>query len=166
MDPEVESAWQERNNGLLAFIDKEADRYRDLSEYSRIYYRTLDLVSIVCSVLAPVAVVSSANGLTAFGIGDQYVRGIAVILTILIGLTESIRRTFRHEQRWARAMVTLVTLKKDKQLYIDAQIGKSIGSEEWIQNYKSLYQSVDMATHTEMTAFFEAVFEAEKDRKK
>jgi hypothetical protein len=161
MTDSVEAAWSERHTKLLEHADKETARYQDFAERSRVAARALNVISLFASVLAPVAVVSSAGGLSAFHIPDNTIKAIAVSLTIILGLTEGARRIFRFEQRWAGAMVAWLEIEKNKEVYLDNQVAKPIGSDEWVANLAKLRQGIEAATNSETTEFFRTVLSGE-----
>jgi hypothetical protein len=161
-----QGTWQSREDDLIKHINEEIERYKGFSERSRVAGRSLSVCSLVCSVLAPVAVVSQGgnNGLAALGFNESHIAAVAVILTILLAFLEGLRRTFRFEQRWAEGLLAWVAIEREREIYLDSQIDKAVGSDDWIKNLTSLRQAVDRAISVETSAFFEPITAASKPK--
>lgn len=163
---EADAAWKQRENDLLGYLDSEIKRYTKFARRSRIAGRTISIIALICSVLAPVTVVSGAQGgglsLAALSISQNTLTAASVVLTILLGLVDGLRRTFRFEQSWAGAMTALIAIERAREGYLDNQVGKTVGSEPWVANLVNLRKSTESVAQAETKQFFEVVLNEDK----
>ncbi|MGJ5019723.1 SLATT domain-containing protein [Bradyrhizobium oligotrophicum] len=161
---DVQSEWSQREQDLLRRIEEDILRYLAYSQKSRLLGRALSVISLFCSVVAPVTVISSASNLTSIGMSNSGMAAASVILTVLLGLIEGLRRIFGYEQRWVSSMTSAIALKSERDRYLDDRIGKEIGSEEWKQAFLHLREGVDAIVARETSEFFRNVLSAPKSR--
>jgi hypothetical protein len=159
---ELEAAWAEREKDLIEKINGEIARYWNYSTSTRKIARAMSVTSLFCSVLAPVTVISSASNLSAFGVSQIAMTELSVLLTVLLGFVEGLRRIFGFDQRWFGAMTAMVAVKNQKEHYLDSQIGKTIGSDEWKDTLLSTRAAVEAAAAGEMSGFFKNLLSGPK----
>jgi hypothetical protein len=156
---ELEAAWAGREKDLMEIIDGEISRYWNYSTATRWKARTASVIALFCYVLAPVTVVSSASNLSVFGMLAPDLAKLSLVLSVLFGFVEGVRRIFGFDQRWVGAMMAMVSVKSQKERYLDSQIGKAIGSEEWKDNLLRTRAAVEAAATGEMSDFFKNMLE-------
>jgi hypothetical protein len=127
--------WLAREKHLIKWLDGRIKFYSIWAEFNRYGQRLTSLVILVCAVLAPVAVTSkSGAGLGVFDLKEATIGRIALIVTLLIGVSEGLRRLFRFDRRWLICANCREELLEAKEEYLDSQIGIAIGSEEWVKH--------------------------------
>jgi hypothetical protein len=161
---EVEAEWVEREKNFMREIDEEISRYWEYSTSTRWKARAASVISLFCYVLSPVTVITSASNLSVFGMSSQDLAKLSLVLSVLFAFVEGMRRIFGFDQRWVGAMMAMVAVKNQKERYLDSQIGKAIGSDEWKDALLSARAAVEAAAAGEMSDFFKNMLEAAKPR--
>jgi hypothetical protein len=161
---DTRTEWADREKALLLQISDEVERYWSYAEKTRRIARATSVISLFCSVLAPVTVVSSAANLSALNISQPTMIGLSVVLTVLLAFVEGLRRIFSFELRWAGAIAALASVKNQRERYLDSQVGKEIGSEEWKANFFATRLAVETAAHVETSEYFKNVLNQSKPR--
>ena len=139
-----EDQWAARARALLEEMNGRLAFYAYWAEVNRKGQRITSLLIVVCSVLAPVTVISTPEvGLGIFGLGVAATKALSLIFTITVALSEGVRRVFRFEHRWAVCANCRETIKRQRDKFIDQQIGKQVGSEEWIANLTTTRNAFD-----------------------
>lgn len=139
------------------FVDQVTDTIAWYSHHmKRNWYthRTISVFVMIGSVFTPMLVAGSS--LTIFGISDNFIRGAAIISTILLSILEGLRRIFRFEQRWSTCFWARNDLKKLRDQYRVAQIGEEIGSDVWLKNLQRLKDKYYAITEKESRDFLES----------
>jgi fumarate reductase subunit D len=96
--------WNARENEHLKTIDKELKWYRGHAKWNRIAHRIASIVVLFCSIVAPITVAGDdKTSILIFGyhIDKAQLSSIALIVTLILALTEGLRRLFHFEQQWA-----------------------------------------------------------------
>ena len=101
--------------------------------------------------------------LAVFDVDPLYLSQLAVALTLILGLTEGVRRLFHFEQRWAAGYRLRQGLHDAREGYLDSQIGKDVGSDGWITNYKELRNKSVELENADTGRFFESVLGSRGD---
>ncbi len=150
---DFEAAWTDREKDLLLQIDNEIARYWGYAERTRRIARTMSVISLFCSVLAPVTVISSASNLSALSISQPVMAALSVLLTVLLAFVEGLRRIFGFDQRWAGAITALASVKNQKGRYL-----------EWTSNLLATRLAVETAAHGETSEYFKNVLSQAKPK--
>lgn len=133
-------AWNGREVQALARIDEAVKYFTKMERRNRYGARILAFTVLICAVLAPVTVASSGKNapITLLGITEDNVSRLALVVTMLLALSEGLRRTFRFEQRYGTCLVSLEELEYLRETYVDSQLDKPVGSADWLKNLTDL----------------------------
>jgi hypothetical protein len=130
---EENEQWLEREKAVLDNINSRIEFYSTWCEVNRLGQRVASIIVLICAVIAPVAVISTkASGLGILGFTEEAIKATALIVTVTLALTEGVRRVFRFDHRWAVCAMCRERLLQLHGDYKDAQIGREIGSPEWV----------------------------------
>jgi hypothetical protein len=115
----------EREANVLEDIRQTRHYYSKSAREARLLHSTISVIVLVCSVIAPVAVVSSTGsaGLALFGVGEKVVAQVAVIVTIILALCEGVRRSFQFDMRWMTCVQAREQLRQLCDTYLDGKVG-------------------------------------------
>lgn len=164
--PPENPIWLEREKRLIERANKHIARYKRIAVRSRQSERATSIVTLVCSLLAPVAVVASVasagNTPGLFGVSPVLAAEIALVLTLVLAFSEGLRRLFRFEQRWSAAVVAGFTIEKIREIYLDKQAEHILGSDAWIKSLAAFRDEMDAVAHSEAQEFFQTVLSREK----
>jgi len=157
--------WAAREKELVDELDGRIKFYVHWCEVNRKWQRATAIAALVCSILAPISVISKPGfGIGIFGLGEDAIRGIALILTLILGLTEGLRRIFRFEHRWHVCALCREKLLQLRALYLDNQIGVEIGSDDWTKNLSSARKRLTEIVNDHVEDFAKMLKEAEGSR--
>lgn len=136
----MDEAWKAREEQALSRIDDGVKYFTKMERRNRYCARILAFTVLVCAILAPLTVASSGKNapITLFGLSEPNVSRLALGVTMLLALSEGLRRTFRCEQRYGTCLVSLEELEYVRETYVDLQISKPIGSDAWVKNLNDL----------------------------
>lgn len=164
--PPENPVWLEREKRLIERANRHIARYKRIAVRSRQCERAASMVTLACSLLAPVAVVASAvsagNSAPLFGLSPVIAAEVALVLTLILAFAEGLRRSFRFEQRWSAAVVAGFTIEKIREIYLDKQAEHILGSEGWIRSLVAFRDEMDAVAHSEAQEFFQTVLSREK----
>jgi fumarate reductase subunit D len=138
-DASVVQAWKNREEQALGRLTRDLNWYVRWSSYNRWLARSLAMIVLICAVLAPVTVASTGEaGIRVFGISAERVSQLALMVTLVLAFAEGLRRTYRFDQRYATCLNARDELGVIHENYLDSQVGKQIGGDEWINNLTAL----------------------------
>lgn len=164
--PPENPVWLDREKRLIERANKHIARYKRIAVRTRRLERTAGMVTLICSLLAPVAVVASAVSVGStvglFGLSPMLAAEVALGLTLILAFSEGLRRTFRFEQRWSAAVVAGFTIEKIREIYLDQQAEHILGSDAWIKALVAFRDEMDAVAHSEAQEFFQTVLGREK----
>jgi hypothetical protein len=161
--PPENPVWLEREKRLMERANKHIARYKRIAVRSRQCARAISVVTLVCSLLAPVAVVATAGASGGlFGLSQTVAVETALVLTLILAFSEGLRRSFRFEQRWSAAVVAGFTIEKIREIYLDNQAEHILGSDSWIRSLVAFRDEMDAVAHSEAQEFFQTVLSREK----
>jgi hypothetical protein len=152
---------------VLERLQRSIRYYSNRIKFARAGHYTVGLITLVCSVLAPMAVITTArkpSDLSLFGISNETIAQLAVVLTLLLGLTEGVRRLFRFSERWMTCSTTRAKLNELMKEYKLSQIPVAVGSETWIKNLGELHKNIRVAEMEEEGGFFDRLKEPSPPR--
>jgi fumarate reductase subunit D len=111
--------WNARENEHIKMIDKELKWYRRHATWNRIAHRVASIVVLVCSVLAPITVVSGDE--TFISIFRYHIDKVhlSLLVTLTLALAEGMRRLFHFEQQWATSNRVERALLDARSTYLD-----------------------------------------------
>lgn len=165
-DEKIDQLWRQREKDLIEDINTSIEYYSKQASRARGCHRTIGVTVLIGSVLAPVAVVSSAGttaGLALFGVADERLAQVAVVITIVLSLCEGLRRLFEFDQRWITCVVAKEQLRRLRDVYLDEQIADAVGAENWVSKLTSLRSAVNETRTQEEVGFFKRLNEARMD---
>jgi fumarate reductase subunit D len=151
---------------VLDRLEKSIGYYRNRVKYARAGHYMVGLTTLICSVLAPMAVITTAgkpSDLSVFGISNEIIARLAVVLTLILGLTEGIRRLFKYSERWMTCFRSQAKLGELLQLYRLSQIPLAVGAEAWIKNLDDLQKNIRAVETEEEGGFFDRLKVTTKD---
>jgi fumarate reductase subunit D len=143
---------------MLKRLEQELAWYIKWTSINRLSQRTLSIIVLVCAVLAPITVSSgSEGGLMVFGLSKDAISKIALIVTLTLALAEGLRRIFHLEARYVTCINAREALYRIRDNYLDEQVGKEVGSEEWIKNLAGARKAMDELLMSDIREFSELV---------
>ena len=157
--------YRTEEHDVLARLQRSIRYYSTRIKLSRAGHYTVGSITLVCSVLAPMAVITTVgkpSDLLLFGISNETIAQLAVVLTLLLGLTEGVRRLFRFSERWMTCFTTRAKLNELMQVYKLSQIPVAVGTEKWIKNLIELRKNVRVAEIEEEGGFFDRLKQPSK----
>ncbi|WP_144083188.1 hypothetical protein [Rhizobium leguminosarum] len=163
MDESNANEWKKREQALLGEIADSLKFYGGVQKVARYWQRVISSVVMIGSILAPATVATGAAtsgkqiDLTLLGIQSSSLASISLVITLLVAVAEGFRRIFRFERRWASAWLSGQTLHAAKEDYLDAVIGKPVGSPEWVSEFQKLRKSINGAKNQDGEEFFQSV---------
>lgn len=135
--------WSDREKQALGRLNRDLSWYVRWAGYNRWFARCLAMIVLICAVLAPVTVASTGEaGIRVFGISADRVSQLALIVTLVLAFAEGLRRTYRFDQRYATCLNARDELGIILETYLDSQVGKEVGGEEWVKNLTGLRQKM------------------------
>jgi fumarate reductase subunit D len=152
--------WNARENEHLKTIDKELKWYRGHAKWNRIAHRIASIVVLFCSIVAPITVAGDdKTSILIFGyhIDKAQLSSIALIVTLILALTEGLRRLFHFEQQWATSNRVERALQDARSDFLDQRVLYSVGTEKWIEEYSKSRKSVAALINSDSEEFFEAI---------
>jgi Protein of unknown function (DUF4231) len=147
----------EREADLLEEIRKTRHYYSKSAREARFFHDAIGIVVLVGSVIAPIAVVSSAGtqvGLALFGINEKFVAQIAVIVTVILSLCEGLRRSFQFDMRWTTCVQAREQLRQLCDVYLDGKVEFARDSAERHKRLEELRQKTYEIRAQEESGFF------------
>jgi hypothetical protein len=133
----VEELWLGREQQMLGELNGRIRFFIIWALFNQISQRFLSNVVLVCAVLAPV-IVTSGEG-TGLGVffsdpSSSLFKKLSLGITLTLALAEGLRRTFQFDHRWAVCANCRERLLSLRDAYLDQQVGKAAGSEDWVTN--------------------------------
>lgn len=155
--------WKEREKALIRRLDSTIERYSFRAEKARLRHRRIGIILLVCSVLAPIAVAGGGGNISLVPPGVAQV--LALALTIIVALSDGLRRMFRFDRQWHACARTRNAMRAAKIQYEDEKVGLEVGSVEWLKIYTILKIEAKRLKDEETDEFFNVV-NAEMDQSK
>jgi Protein of unknown function (DUF4231) len=156
-EKKLEEAWRHREAKIVDAINTVADEnYRVSTVYKR-WHLSCSVIVMVCAVLAPLFIASSRT--TNFTIQSDSLNIISLSLTVILGITEGLRRIFRFEQRWYAYYSASNALVQTRERYLDNTVEHVPGSEKWKEEFFSLHKEVQVIFNEQNKLFFQGVLE-------
>jgi hypothetical protein len=170
-DAQREAAtWHRRHEKLIDELNGHIVWYKTHAETNRAFHIALSVIVLFLAVIAPLTIVSASgaigtttsggNTLAAFGLSSSSMAQISLVLTIVLGVTEGLRRFFRFEHKWHSFYTSWLTLRHLREAYKDAQARVTGGTEQWWNNYASARTAMQSRVENETQGYFAAMFAA------
>jgi fumarate reductase subunit D len=165
---EENEQWLEREKAVLDNIIGRIEFYSLWCEVNRWGQRIASIIVLICAVVAPVAVISTkASGLGTLGFTEEAIKATALIVTVALALTEGMRRVFRFDHRWAVCAMCRARLLQLHGDYKDTQIGREVGSPEWISTVTEARKTLEKIVMEHIQDFAEVLKgDGEKENKR
>ena len=165
-DADRTKKWQVQETELLEKIKKQMEWYGGITTRSHRAQRLLATTILICSTLSPLFIISSTNAtpdFSVYGMSAPAMAQVALVLSLIVALSEGIRRIYRFEEQWKNSRLATEDLKTARDDYKDKQIGLKVGSQEWVAAFGDLRRKTREITTQNLQSFMETVKADTKD---
>jgi hypothetical protein len=154
-DVEHNKAWAQREEKITSQLDNTIAWYSSRMRRNLYAQRIVSVIVMLCGVFAPVLVAGS--NLKILGLENETIQICAFFLTIVLAILEGLKRIFRFEQRWSAYFWARNDLKKMRDMYRIEKIGKEVGSDAWVANFRKLVEEYYAITDKESRDLLDSI---------
>ncbi|MGE7418686.1 hypothetical protein [Methylobacterium tarhaniae] len=135
--------WQKREQRLFDHVNAHMKWMIDAAAINQKKHMRLSYASMWLAIIAPLFAVTSTQRTLSLGMPDGWLPIFSAIITVLLSLTEGVRRIGRYDDIWRTMDLAMMELRSVREVFRDAKVEHQIGSPERIAALKLFRKEAD-----------------------